>query len=130
MSNKAQPMTEPQEVRSVPNNDPEKPSKKPMTTLEQVEPKAVRGSGLPKEPAKGQDMNDHMEVRSVPNPVREGELQRLKIKEGWQVKHDGKVRRGGDVLENVPASRAQHYLTMGWVEEVKQAQPRKTPSNK
>ena len=42
----------------------------------------------------------------------------LKVKEGWQVKHNGKMHKGGDTLENVRDADKKKWLGGGYVEEV------------
>ena len=41
----------------------------------------------------------------------------LRVKEGWQVKHNGKMHHGGDTLENVRDADAARWLGGGYVEE-------------
>jgi hypothetical protein len=45
----------------------------------------------------------------------------LKVAEGYQIKHDGKVRKAGETLENVRNADAQRYLSAGYAEEVKES---------
>jgi hypothetical protein len=58
----------------------------------------------------------------------------LRVAEGYQIKHGGKVRHAGETLENVRNAEAQKWLSAGWAEEVKESKseskdsPKKTTS--
>ncbi len=44
---------------------------------------------------------------------------KLRVREGWQVNHDGKMHRGGDTLDVKEPNLTTHWLSAGYVEEVK-----------
>ncbi len=45
---------------------------------------------------------------------------KLRVKEGWQVNHGGKMHRDGDILDVKEPNLTTHWLSAGYVEEVKE----------
>ena len=54
-----------------------------------------------------------------------------KVREGWQIKHEGKMYHGGDVIEGTPRQAdVQKWLGAGLVDEVKESKASKEPESK
>jgi len=74
-------------------------------------------------------------LKTPESPQPQGGSLKLKVTDGYQINHKGKMHQGGDTLEDVNQADSSRYLAAGWAEEVKESKaddskssPKKTTS--
>ncbi len=60
-------------------------------------------------------------LKTPESPQPKGGSLKLKVTDGYQINHGGKIHQGGDTLENVNSADSARYLAAGWAEEAKES---------